>query len=144
MNEHELNLPPEKRNHNAVTGCFLRGSTPWNKGKKWDEYLSKRKQKRCARGWKNLRLFAPRAPNAGKNKKAVIGILDDGTWAYFSFLGEAAEKLGISRENIGRCCRENEKGETKKFKKPNTDHKYKNIRWYFETDNKWTTKIKKQ
>ena len=28
-------------------GCYKKGQTPTNKGKKWDEYLSKEKQERC-------------------------------------------------------------------------------------------------
>ena len=48
----ELWLPPTKIN--PKTGCFLKGHAPANKGKTWDEYMPKRSQKRCAKGWKNL------------------------------------------------------------------------------------------
>lgn len=144
MSSYELTIQPERPTHNAVNGQFMKGHVPFNKGKKWSEWLSKRGQKRCAKGWKNLREYAPRSPYAGKNKKAVIAVTDAGEWFYFKSLAQAHEKTGFNRENIGRCCRYNEKAVSAKRGKRNTDHKYMGIRWYFETDNKWTTKIKQQ
>ncbi len=32
---------------NGLTGCFEKGHIPINKGKKWDEYLTKEQQERC-------------------------------------------------------------------------------------------------
>jgi hypothetical protein len=70
--------------------------------------------------------------------------MDDGSWLVFSYIGAAAAWLGGVRENIGRCCRLNRSSVelSKPPGKVNTDHRYKGIRWYFENDNKWTTKIK--
>jgi len=35
----------------------------------------------------------------------------------------------------------NNQGKTKGASRVNTGHKYKGIRFYFESDNEWTTKI---
>jgi hypothetical protein len=71
-------------------------------------------------------------------------VTDAGELAFFPYVGDAAEKLGISQRNISRCCMSNEKGISDKRMTINTDHRYKGIRWYYESDNKWTTKIKQQ
>ena len=71
---------------------------------------------------------------------------------HFAYLGDAAKWVGGNRENVGRCCRCNEAkkvckhdwrpGQAKGASRINTDHKYMGIRFYFESDNVWTTKIK--
>ena len=146
----ELYLPPILPDYNPLNGRFRKGHVPATKGKKWDEYMGKRAQKRAARGWKNLDLYRPHGhPNAGRKKKQVVAVSDDGSWRVFHYIGAAAEWVGGSRENVGRCCRQNEsKAELRKPSgkgpsgKVNTDHRYKGIRWYFETDSVWTKKIK--
>jgi hypothetical protein len=54
------------------------------------------------------------------------------------------EILDVSRENVRRCCKFNRKGvaPTKSWKRVNTDHKYKGLRFYYESDNIWLEKIK--
>lgn len=141
---YELYLPPEPTGRNAVTGRFMKGHVPANKGKKWSEYLSKSKQRRCAKGWKNLDLYRCKGggPNAGRAKKQVVAVMDDGRWTVFPFVRAAAEWCGGSRENVGRCCRCNQaKYANKKTGGVNTDHKYKGVRFYFESDNTWLEKI---
>lgn len=146
----ELTLPPVRTTHNKQNGRFLKGHTPWNKGKKWADCFGKRAQKRMAKGWKNLDKYRPttRPDNAGKCRKQVIAVLDDGRWLYFSYLGPAAEWCGGRRENVGRCCRLNAQKTVlhdpkgRLTGKVNTDHRYKGVRWYFEDDNIWTTKVK--
>lgn len=143
----ELRLGPERRETNAVNGRFLKGHTSHNKGKKWDDFMSKAAQRRAAKGWKNLEKYRYRAKEnrsayAGRNKKAVIAVMDDGTWKYFPHVGIAGRWSGGTRENVGRCCRYNESRHVnKKNGKVNTDHRYKGVRFYFETDSIWTTKI---
>ena len=140
----ELYLPPEVPKRNAVTGRFMKGHVPANKGKKWSEYMSKRAQKRAAKGWKNLDKYRPktRADNAGRSRKQVIAVMDDGSWKVFSYLGSAGAWVGGSRENVSRCCRCNAaRHKNKKTGAINTDHKYLGIRFYFEDDDIWTTKI---
>lgn len=150
MSEYELYIPPVTTGRNAVTGRFMKGHTPANKGKHWSDYMGKRAQKRAMKGWKNLDTHRPttRPDTAERCRKEVIAVLDDGRWLYFSHLKAAAEWCGGSRENVGRCCRENHARRplNKPWGKPtgkvNTDHKYMGIRFYFESDNVWTTKIR--
>lgn len=145
MSYGELHLPPERPAYNAVNGRFLKGHVPHNKGKKWSEYLGKRAQKRMAKGWKNLEKYRPtsRPDTSVRCRKQVIAVMDDGTWRHFSFLGSAGELIGGSRENVGRCCRSNRaRHVNRKTGKVNTDHSYKGVRFYFEDDEIWMTKIK--
>lgn len=142
----ELYIPQERPTRNALTGRFLKGCTPYNKGKKWSDYMGKRAMKRAAKGWKNLELHRNkngRPDTAGRCRKEVIAVMDDGTWKHFQYLGSAGEWIGGSRENVGRCCRCNEaRHVNKKTGKVNTDHKYMGVRFYFESDTIWMNKIK--
>lgn len=154
----ELTLPPLYDGRNKKTGRFMKGHVPATKGKKWSEYMSKRAMRRSMKGWANLDKYRRRPDTAGRDRKQVIAVTDDGRWFHFSYLGAAAQwmqdVLGIAcnRENIGRCCRFNQakkvckhdwrKGQTKGASRINTDHRYRGIRFYFESDNVWTTKIK--
>lgn len=148
----EMRLSPVKEAVNRQNGQFLKGHVPANKGKRWKDYMSKRGQRRARKGWKNLDLHRNkngRADNAGRCRKAVIAVMDDGSWCYFPYLAPAAEWIGGNRENVGRCCRANQSKAVlhnthgKPTGKVNTDHHYKGVRFYFETDDIWTTKIKK-
>ena len=142
---HELYIEPERPKYNPKNGQFLPGHTPANKGKKWSEWMSKRGQRRSKKGWKNLRKYQPRSPYAGRNKKPIIAVLDDGSWYYFPYSEPAARIVNGNRENVGRCCRYNqERHINRKTGKVNTDHKYMGVRFYFESDNIWTKKIKQQ
>lgn len=155
MSYGELYLAPVYTGINKQNGRFLKGHIPHNKGKKWSEYMSKRNQKRCAKGWKNLDKYRPkeRPDQAGRCRKQVVAVFDDGRWMLFPCIVAAAEWLGCSRSNIGRCCRQNKAkktckhnwrpGQPKGASRINTDHRYMGIRWYFETDDVWTEKISK-
>ena len=151
MSYGELTLAPIWTGVNKQTGRFLKGHVPANKGKKWSDYLGKRAMKRAMKGWKNVISHRPktRPDTAGRCRKQVVAVMDDGSWLVFPYVGAAAKWLGNgNRENIGRCCRCNQsKAELRKpwghpSGKVNTDHRYQGIRWYFEIDNVWTTKIK--
>ena len=155
MSYGELTLAPTWTGRNNVTGRFLKGHVPANKGKKWSDYMGKRAMKRAAKGWKNLDIHRNkngRPDTAGRCRKQVIAVMDDGSWLLFPYIGIAAEWVGGNRENVGRCCRCNQAkkvckhdwrpGQSKGASHVNTDHKYMGIRFYFETDNVWTTKIK--
>ena len=150
----ELRLSPTVTKVNPKNGRFMKGHVPANKGKKWSEFMSKRGQRRARNGWANLEKYRPtyRPDTAGRCRKKVVAVMDDGSWLVFSYIGAAAEWLGnCNRENIGRCCRLNQLRRMKKHswfsgKKTgdspiNTDHRYKGIRWYYENDNAWTEKI---
>lgn len=153
MTAYELYLPPVRPKRNPKNGRFLTGHTPANKGKKWDEYLSKRKQKRCAKGWANLDKYRPtsRPDTAGRCPKKTVVVTDDGKFRIFSNLKEAAEWVGGNRENVGRCCRENmskkvckhnwRQGQPKGADRVNTDHRYLGYRWYFYDAPDWWDKV---
>lgn len=140
----ELYLPPVRPNRNRRTGRFLKGCTPANKGKTWDEYMPKRSQKRCAKGWKNLNKYRPkeRPDNAGRSRKKCVLLSDKGNFLVFEYIGAAAEWLNGSRENISRCCRQNAaRHANRKTGRTNTDHKYMGYRWYFYSDQCWFDKV---
>ena len=140
----EMRLPTERLDYNPLNGQFLKGHVPFNKGRKWAEYMPKRSRKRVAKGWRNLDLYRPktRPDNCGRCRKAVIAVMDDGRWVWLPYIGAAGEWINGCRENVRRCCALNQKAESSKRRKVNTDHKYMGVRFYYESDNKWTTKIK--
>lgn len=143
---YELYIPPKRKPYNTKNGQFLKGSVPWNKGKKWSDYASKRAQKRMAKGWKNLETHRPktRPDNAGRCALKVAAIDDEGNWCVFPSIAEAARWLKGNTHNIIRCCKCNETGVRRRWRGTNTDHRYKGFRWYYESDEKWTNKIKPQ
>ena len=144
MSYGELTLPPIRPKYNLKNGRFLKGHIPVNKGKPWSQWMSKRGQRRSANGWKNLDKYRPttRPDNVGRCRKKVIAVMDDGRWCCFSYIGAAGEWVGGCRENVRRCCQFNQQRHINlKTGKVNTDHKYKGVRWYYESDDIWTTKI---
>ena len=72
-------------------------------------------------------------------------IMEHGNATHLSDLQQ--NRLGANRSNISRCCRDNQSRRKLKdtlgrpSNKVNTDHKHMGIRFYFENDNIWTTKI---
>ena len=143
MSYGELYIEPEWTGRNRVNGRFLKGHVPANKGKKWSEFMPKRSQKRSAKGWSNLDKYRVRPATAGRPKKPVIALTDDGDFIYFPFVGDAAKWCGGRRENVARCCRYNEANTVGKNGIINTDHKYLGYRFYFERSRVWLDKIKK-
>ena len=145
MSYGELTLPPVWTGINKQNGRFLKGHEPHNKGKKWSEWMSKRGQRKVRKGWQNVLDHRPktRPDTAGRCRKPVVAIRDDGSWCVFPFLGAAAEWCGGRRENVRRCCQYNSASRVnKKTGRINTDHRYMGIRFYYESDNVWTTKIR--
>lgn len=139
----ELYLEPEPQKLKN-SGRFQKGNIPFNKGKKWSEYVSKRSQKRMAKGWKNLELYRPktRPDVAGRTKKPVIALFDNGEFVCYGSITGASIILGACRENIRRCCKDNQKRHiNKKTGNINTDHRHKGIRFYYEDDDIWMKKI---
>lgn len=145
----ELYLPPEPITRSRTTGRFMKGHRPANKGKKWSEYMSKRSQRRAAKGWENLDKYRAHAksPDAGEPPREVVALYPNGKYACYDSIGHAAEALNCRRENIGRCCRLNESQKVLRSLSPkkrgtiNTDHQYKGIRFYFREGNVWWNKI---
>ena len=148
MSSYELNFAEiPQTGRNLKTGRFLKGMTPHNKGKKWADFMDGRKQKKVMRiALQNLetaRRLGHCGKAGGRNKKPIIAVLDNGEWLMFPESKTAAAWCGGLRENICRCCRENEATTLTKGKKVNDNHKYLGVRWYFESDDKWTLKIKR-
>lgn len=140
----ELRLEPVLNGVHAVTGRYLKGHVPANKGRKWSEWMPKRSQKRAALGWKNLEKHRPkvRPQTAGRCKKAVVAILDDGRWSVFPYSQPAAVWCGGNRDNVTRCCRLNQRRMAdRRTNQVNDDHRYMGVRFYFESDPCWTQKI---
>lgn len=153
MKAYELYLP-EKPTRNTRTGRFLPGHEPHNKGVQgWQKTLPKRTKRRIAKGWANVSKYRPknRPDNAGRCRKRVVAVTDEGKFRIFDYLGAAAVWVGGNRENVGRCCRLNmskrvckhdwRQGQPKGADRVNTDHKYKGIRFYFYDDPAWWDKV---
>ena len=149
-----LYIPTDWTRVNPKNGQFMKGHEPKNKGRKWEEWMSKKGQRRSAKGWKNLDKYRNcngRADTAGRCRKEVVAVRNNGTYQIFSFVGAAAEWIGGNRENVGRCCRENQSRREKKHdwapgfnkgtSRVNTDHQYKGVRFYFAADPIWQEKI---
>lgn len=123
----ELYIEPIKINRNPVTGRFLKGSIPHNKGRKMNEYIDADKIERIKSiGIKNL---SPRLDIGGWNAKEVVAIRD-GRFAVFKSSEEAGRTLGITARNIRQCC----------------DKKRKSaggFLWFWEKDNVWASLINK-
>lgn len=98
----ELYIPPIRHNKNLTTGRYMKGSIPHNKGKKWDEWLSKDMQEKIKRGL--ARPVKNRYNVGGWNKKAVIMIDSEGNRAYFESAEEVSRRTGIHSACIKRVC----------------------------------------
>ena len=151
-----LYIPTDWTRVNPRNGQFMKGHEPKNKGRKWEEWMPKKSQRRAAKGWKNLdkyRNINGRPDTAGRSRKEVVAVRNNGTYRIFDYVGAAAEWIGGSRENVGRCCRLNQSRREKKHdwapgfskgtSRVNTDHQYKGVRFYFADDPIWQEKIGK-
>lgn len=140
-----LYIPTDWTHTNPHNGRFMKGHEPHSKGKKWDEWMSKKGQRNSRKGWENLdkyRYCKVHSDLSGKCKKEVVAVRNNGKYHIFGFIGAAAEWLGGRRENISRCCRNNQKRHVnQRTGEINTDHQYKGIRWYFASDPIWQEKI---
>jgi len=129
MENYELNInAPPKR----INNWFSKGHVPFNKGKKWTEWMDGRKQKKVK---KCLKLGRGNYNLPGANRRAVVAIKDGKLVAYRSATDAAAilkaRGVKINRRNICAVCH----GE--KF----TNGKYSYVRkkaggytWHFADD----------
>lgn len=85
-------------------GQFVKGNIPFNKGKKWDEWMDGRKQRKVRRCL--IHTGNPNLP--GWNKKAVAGVRD-GKVVFFESANDAERKTGITARNIRNCCAKHRK-----------------------------------
>ena len=75
MNFMELYIEPKRPEYNLKNGRFLKGHTPFNKGKRWSEYMNMRKQKKCLKNLEFGRIGNPDI--AGRNARSVVAIKDN-------------------------------------------------------------------
>ena len=107
---------------NYLTGRFLKGHIPHNKGKGWSEWMDGRKAKKVLRiGMKNLK---GRSDIGGWNKRPVVAVLEDGRYFYCESASKAAEITGLVRRNITHCCQ----GKRKHCGR---------FRWFYFDDDAW-------
>lgn len=140
-----LYIPLEWEKRSPNNGRFLKGHQPANKGRKWSEWMSEEGARNSSKGWSNLEKYRNingRADNAGRCRKEVVAVRNNGEFRVFDYILAAAEWIGGIRENVGRCCRENQaRHVNRKTGRVNTDHQYKGVRFYFSDDPIWMDKI---
>lgn len=124
----ELYIEPIRPTINKKNGQFLKGHEPFNKGKKWEDYLPEEKIERmrkqilsmCGQGRKDI---------GGWNKKAVIAIKNGEFYGYFESCVSAADKLQVQRRNVSHVAN----GKRKRCG---------GYEFYFESDfDKWNERI---
>lgn len=122
----ELYIPVERPTRNPINGRFLKGHTPFNKGKKWSDYMDMRKAKRIKRiGEKNL---VRNYRIAGWNARPVVAIEGRKIAGIYPSASEAGRKTGICGRNIISCC----SGKRKRAG---------GYRCFWESDNTWCNLI---
>lgn len=99
----ELYIPKERPQYNPTNGQFLKGHIPFNKGKKWEDYMDMRKAKRIKRI--ALMNLARNRNIGGWNKKAVVCVDEENNiLGWFSSAMDAEKKTGICARNIRTVC----------------------------------------
>ena len=105
MIREELYIPIERPQRNFVNGQFLKGHVPHCKGKKWDEWISKRKQAKLR---KILREKCPHTGNpnlGGWNRKTIYALDEESNIiGIFSSSYDAEKKTGIKSRYIRNAC----------------------------------------
>lgn len=118
----ELYIPIERPTRNLVTGKFLKGHIPHNKGKKMSDYMDLDKVEKIKRiGAKNL---VRTCRIAGWNAKPVVAIENDKLVGVYHSACEAGRKNRICIQNIVSCC----SGKRKHAG---------GYQWFWENDNTW-------
>jgi len=113
---------------NPKNGRFLKGSTPWNKGKKWEEIFDKKTREYILNNLGKYRTGNPHI--GGNNAIRVVAIKDGKLCGVFDSSNDAMRKTGICARNIRSVC----SGKRK------TAGGYK---WYYEKDTEWIELINK-
>lgn len=124
----ELYIEPVPFKSNPVNGQFLKGHIPFNKGKKWSEWMDGRKQRRVLKiGAKNLR---NNFQIGGWNARKVVALKGIEFYVFDSAV-HAAKVTGATRRNICHCC--------------NKQRKHcSGFEWFFEDDNAWCNIIEER
>ena len=141
MSSYELTFSPERPNRNLKTGRLMPGARPHNKGKRWDEYMSPRGQETAKIGWENLKCEHKRSPLSGKTPTPIIAIVRERP-VFFPTIEAAARWIEGLPQSVHRCAHDNRaRTVNRRNGSINTDHRYKGVRFYYESDEQWTEKI---
>jgi hypothetical protein len=136
MGSYELTFPQLPLLRNGITGRYMKRHVPFNKGKRWSEYMTKFAQRKAAKGWANLDKFRRNGACAGWNKRPVVAITNEGVFiGKFESAAEAARCFGTYPRNINLCCQ-------KKRKHAGKINNGRRLRWFYENDNEWLSHIK--
>ena len=119
----ELYIPPERPKRNKLNGQILKGTKPHNTGKKWDDYLPKKTQRKILKNLKKI-TYEHLAKNHEAQQKRVVAIKDGKLIGIFRSGKVAQEKTGVPRSGICSAC----KGKLK------TSGGYQ---WFYEEENDW-------
>lgn len=99
----ELQLPTiqDITKRNSVSGRFMKGHKPFNKGKKAKEYMSAKSYNKMISG-----LARNGNPNIGGcNRKSVVAIKDGKLLGAFSSSVQAAKVFNVWASNIRKVCK---------------------------------------
>jgi len=126
----ELYIERERPVRNMQNGRFLPGFIPHNKGKRWDEWMSKpmreKRKKELAESLKKC----DHSKCGGHNAKMIVGIQNGRFIGPFHGSMKAADYAGCFPEQIRNVCKG--KGYTAG-----------SIKWFYEEDfEKWIKEIK--
>ena len=101
----ELYIEPIRFQKNKLNGRYLKGHTPFTKGKKWNEYMD---MNNAAKMLGNLNRKGN--PVLWKTHvKPVIAIEKGILIGFFESGVSASRKLKISKSNITACCKKQRK-----------------------------------
>ena len=124
----ELYIPVERPQRNPVNGRFLKGHVPFNKGRKWSDYIDTEKAVRMLKGLEGGRKGNPSMP--GWNARPIVAVKDGRFMGWFRSSYDAERKTGIQGRNIRLCC--------------NGKRRHAGgLRWFFEDDDGWPELIGK-
>lgn len=129
--------PVSKTRQKDAKGRFVKGYTPHNKGKKWDEYFSEETQKKILKNLKHVGGYKNR------NTKKVIAITESGKWMVFPSAREFARCQHVIASGVYRCVRQNSTDLYPNEKRTaGTEYKIHGMRLYYEASKVWLDKIK--
>ena len=108
----------------VTEGKPVKGYIPWQKGKKWDEFMPKESQK-AIREKSCIRM----------GSTPIVSIDKEGTVMHHKGIKLAAEHFHFHEGNISKCCTLNHNTDPSPiYKKINNRHKCKGILFYYEKD----------
>ena len=120
----ELSLDPQRRERNPLTGQYLKGNTPHNKGRKWSEYMPEESKKKVL----SILVHVGNPNLPGCNRRAVVAVKGD-KFFVFPSSAEAGRRLSDkNHETYGRnvCACANKKRKH-----------CGGFEWYYEDDEEW-------